>query len=370
MSVHDLTRDVHDHGRWRLRCVVPMERPATPPGPIGLVLPTFAQDTVPPWAAPPGRSGAGPTDPIAHLASVCADSEQLGADALWACDHLFWHGPSLEPMTALAIAATATDTATLGTCVIQLPLRQAPVVAKQAASLQTLTRGRFILGVGVGSHAGEYEQAGLDYHARGRQLDAGIAELRRSWASGHGVTAGDTSATGPERYRQLPEPPAIPVWVGGSSEAALRRAATLADGWMPLFLNPTEYRGPIERLGKEIDRAGRPADAVTPSIVLFVSIDDDPIAGDQAGHRMDGLAVRHPGQGLRTSHRQRDRRRGRPGGRRVPQCRGRARRRLCDRRPTVGTVRAPDRRPGDGRRPGPRITRTPWTAPYPSSVPP
>ncbi len=186
-------------------------------------------------------------------------------------------------MTALAIAATATDTATLGTCVIQLPLRQAPVVAKQAASLQTLTRGRFVLGVGVGSHAGEYEQAGLDYHARGRQLDAGIAELRRSWASGHGVTAGDTSATGPERYRQLPEPPAIPVWVGGSSEAALRRAATLADGWMPLFLNPTEYRGAIERLGKEIDRAGRPAHAVTPSIVLFVSIDDDPIAATKRG---------------------------------------------------------------------------------------
>jgi alkanesulfonate monooxygenase SsuD/methylene tetrahydromethanopterin reductase-like flavin-dependent oxidoreductase (luciferase family) len=260
-----------------------MERPATPPGPIGLVLPTFAQDTVPPWAAPPGRSGAGPTDPIAHLASVCTDAEQLGAGALWACDHLFWHGPSLEPMTALAIAATATDTATLGTCVIQLPLRQAPVVAKQAASLQTLTRGRFVLGVGVGSHAGEYEQAGLDYHARGRRLDAGIAELRRSWASGRGVTAGDTSATGPERYRQLPEPPAIPVWVGGSSEAALRRAATLADGWMPLFLNPTEYRGAIERLGKEIDRAGRPAHAVTPSIVLFVSIDDDPVAGTRRG---------------------------------------------------------------------------------------
>ena len=120
----------------------------------------------------------------------------MGADALWACDHLFWHGPSLEPMTALAIAATATDTATLGTCVIQLPLRQAPVVAKQAASLQTLTRGRFVLGVGVGSHAGEYEQAGLDYHARGRQLDAGIAELRRSWASGRGVTAGDTVGDG------------------------------------------------------------------------------------------------------------------------------------------------------------------------------
>jgi len=263
-----------------------MERPATPLGPIGLVLPTFAQDTVPPWAATSGRGGNGFTDrpdPISHLAAVCRDAEQIGADALWACDHLFWHGPSLESMMTLAIAATATHTARLGTCVIQLPLRQAPVVAKQAASLQTLTRGRFVLGVGVGSHAGEYEQAGLDYHTRGRQLDAGIAELRRSWASGRGVTAGDTAARGAGRYRQLPEPPAIPVWVGGSSEAALRRAATLADGWMPLFLSPTEYGEAIERLAKEIDRAGRPADAVTPSIVLFVSIDDDPTDGVRRG---------------------------------------------------------------------------------------
>ena len=123
----------------------------------------------------------------------------------------------------------------------------------------------------------------LDYRTRGRQLDAGIAELRRSWASGHGVTAGDTSTTGPARYRQLPEPPAVPVWVGGSSETALRRAATLADGWMPLFLRPAEYREALERLGKELERAGRAADAVTPSIVLFVSIDDDPAVGAKRG---------------------------------------------------------------------------------------
>jgi alkanesulfonate monooxygenase SsuD/methylene tetrahydromethanopterin reductase-like flavin-dependent oxidoreductase (luciferase family) len=186
-------------------------------------------------------------------------------------------------MVALAIAASATDAATLGTCVVQLPLRQAPAVAKQAASLQMLSGGRFVLGVGVGSHQGEYEQAGIDYHTRGRQLDAGIGELRRSWLSGHGITAGDVSSNGPERYRQLPEPSPIPVWVGGSSEVALRRAANLADGWMPLFLTPTEYGDAIERLGKELDRAGRSTDAVTRSIVLFTSIDDDPQLAQRRG---------------------------------------------------------------------------------------
>ena len=140
-----------------------------------------------------------------------------------------------------------------------------------------------VLGVGVGSHAGEYEQVGITYRDRGRQLDAGIAELRRAWASGDGVEVGDVGAGGAERYRQLPAPQSIPVWVGGSSEAALRRAATLADGWMPLFLTPTEYGTALERMAKEVDRAGRAADAVTRAIVLFVSVDDDAERGRAKG---------------------------------------------------------------------------------------
>ena len=200
-----------------------MERTPTALGPIGLFLPTFVQDTTPRWAPGPGRPPAGDgrepspghltstADPIAQLTAVCRGAEQLGADALWACDHLFWHGPSLECMVALAIAATATDRSLIGTSVLQLPLRQAPAVAKQSATLQTLTQGRVILGVGVGSHPGEYEQAGIDYHSRGRQLDAGIAELRRSWATGHDATSGDTTPGAAERYRQLPEPPPVPV---------------------------------------------------------------------------------------------------------------------------------------------------------------
>ena len=266
---------------------MPLERSASGPGPIGLILPTFVQDTVPAWAGP-SEPAAEPSpatapSPAAGLAAVARAAELAGADALWACDHLFWHGPSLECMVALTVAATATDQVRLGSCVMQLPLRQAPAVAKQAASLQTLSGGRLILGVGVGSHRGEYEQSGVDYHTRGRLLDAGIVELRRSWASGQGVARGDTEDGGSGRYRQLPAPPPVPVWAGGSSEAALRRAATLADGWMPLFLSPTEYGGAVERLAKEVDRAGRPVGSVVPSMVLFISIDDDPGAARQRG---------------------------------------------------------------------------------------
>lgn len=268
---------------------MPLERSATDPGPIGLILPTFVQDTVPPWAQPPTPSAApaarSAADPATGLATFCREAEEAGAGALWACDHLFWHGPSIECLVALTVAATATESATLGSCVIQLPLRSAPAVAKQAASIQTLSDGRLVLGVGVGSHAGEYEQAGVDYHRRGRLLDAGILELRRSWASGQGVDRGDVDDAGGARYRQLPAPPPVPVWAGGSSEAALVRAASLADGWMPLFLTTTEYGAAVERLAKEVDRAGRPAGSVTPSMVLFISIDDD---ADRARRRGTG----------------------------------------------------------------------------------
>jgi len=232
----------------------------------------------------------GTADPIEGMTELCHQAEQMGADGLWVCDHLFWNGPCLEALAVLAIAATSTQRATLGTCVLQLPLRQASAVAKQAATLQILTQGRFVLGVGVGSHAGEYEQVGIDYHTRGRQLDAGIAELRRSWTTGTSATSDGQLSGGDDRYRQLPVPPAIPVWVGGSSEAALRRAAALADGWMPLFLSPIQYQEALERLAKEVDRAGRAAHEVTPSIVLFVSIDSDPaVALDRGTQWMSSL---------------------------------------------------------------------------------
>ena len=123
--------------RWRLRCLVPMVRPASPPGPIGLILPTFTQDTVPAWAArPPRGSPDVGDDPIDGVVETCRRAEQLGADALWACDHLFWHGPCLESMMSWRWPQPPPSRLTLGTCVLQLPLRQAPVVAKQAATLQ------------------------------------------------------------------------------------------------------------------------------------------------------------------------------------------------------------------------------------------
>ena len=217
-------------------------------GGLGLILPTFPQDR-------------DQLPSAADLADLCRRAEAGGAGALWVCDHVFWHGPALEALSALGVAATATRSAAIGTCVLQLPLRHAPTVAKEAAALAHLSGGRLVLGVGVGTHAGEYAAAGVEFNARGRRLDEGIDALRRAWS----VTPGD-------RYPQLPAVDPIPVWVGGSSEAALRRAARRGDGWIPLFVPPGEYAAALGRLDKEAERAGRDPGTVTRATVAFVSV--------------------------------------------------------------------------------------------------
>lgn len=230
------------------------------PGPagLGLILPTFPQ--------------AGPPPSAASLSRSCRQAEAAGAAGLWACDHLYWHGPSLECMTALAVASAATERCLIGSCVLQLPLRRAPAVAKAAASLQQLSSGRFVLGVGVGTHAGEYQAAGVDFHRRGELLDAGLGELRAAWQED------DVDS----RYRQLPVPASLPVWVGGLSEAALRRAAD-NDGWVPLFVSPEDYGRGLRTVRERAERSGRDPATVSGAVVAFAAMGADHAQAGEAG---------------------------------------------------------------------------------------
>ncbi len=234
-------------------------------GRLGLLLPTFPQHR----GEPPASS---------QLGKICRRAEIAGADALWACDHIFWHTPALECFAAVSVAATATERAAIGSCVLQLPLRQPAVVAKQAASLQGLSGGRFVLGVGIGTHRGEYEAAGVSFEGRGRRLDSGISALRDAWSS----------ADGNDRYRQLPAVDPVPIWVGGSSEAALRRAARVGDGWIPLFVPADEYAVRVERLQKEAERTGRDPAEICRAIVVFVAMGESH-ARDRALEWMSSL---------------------------------------------------------------------------------
>jgi alkanesulfonate monooxygenase len=230
----------------------------TATGTVGMVLPTFPQRAA--------LDGPG-------LGRLAADAEAAGVDALWACDHLLWHGPVLEAFIATAVAAAATRRCTVGTAVLQLPLRDPHLVAKTAASIQEIAGGRLVLGVGAGAHPGEFAGCGVDFGARGALVDDGIDALRAAWTPSEG------------RYGQRPAPEPIPIWVGGSSPSARRRAARSADGWMPMFLAPAAFGERQRQLDDDILAAGRDPSSVRRAAFVFVR------TGHQAeSARADGLA--------------------------------------------------------------------------------
>ncbi|HEY2427704.1 MAG TPA: LLM class flavin-dependent oxidoreductase, partial [Acidimicrobiales bacterium] len=238
---------------------------------LGFILPAATQGELSPGVGNTFSS----TGSAAELTELCRRAEATGADSLWAVDHLYWPHPIGEALTTLAVAAVSTTRPMLGTCILQLPLRTPSAVGKQATALQLLSGGRFVLGLGVGSHEPEYVRAGVDYRRRGQLMDEGVAELRRAWAGPEARSAD---------YVQEPASTSVPLWFGGSSAAARRRAAAVGDGWVPLFLAPDEYGTALAALRRETAEAGRDPEAVQAGVVVFACVGDDdqaPVRGAQ-----------------------------------------------------------------------------------------
>ncbi len=233
-----------------------------------------------PWASP---------ESIVPLADR---AEQLGYDSVWVSDHVvvpskideskYPYGPPgtfnpdasqnyYEPFATLAFVAGRTRRVQLGTSVIVLPQRQPLVVAKQWATLDALSNGRVILGVGAGWMREEFEALGVDlFERRGPATDEGIKLLRAVWTQ-----AGDVAFDG-EIYRFAPlralpkpvQPGGPPIWIGGHGRRSLRRAAELGDGWHAIRLDLDALRAALTTLREMIDRAGRRAADVTVSMVM------------------------------------------------------------------------------------------------------
>ncbi|MEU3524182.1 LLM class flavin-dependent oxidoreductase [Streptomyces sp. NPDC038707] len=163
-------------------------------------------------------------------------AEGLGLGVLMVSDHVAvtpdvaerYPEPFHEPFTTLSWLAGLTTTVRLGTTVLVLPYRHPLLVARMAASLHRLSGGRFVLGVGVGWARQEFEALGVPFTARGRLTDDCLAVLRQARKAG-----GEESD--------------VPVWVGGHSEAALRRAVRFGDAWHPLRLSLPHMRAVLRR---------------------------------------------------------------------------------------------------------------------------
>ena len=214
---------------------------------------------------------------IDELVDLVELVDRSGYDSLWVGDHISFAVPVLDPLLQLAQAAVVSRRLTLGTSVYLLPLRHPAPVAKQVATLDHLTEGRLIFGVGVGGEfRKEYEVCGVPIAERGARLTEGIGLLRRFW-SGDKVSHAGRFYGG---FTEVPmQPPSRqnggpPIWCGGRSEGALRRTGRLADGWLSYVVTPEMYRSSLEKIDAAAREAGRNGAPFGTGHLLFTRIDD------------------------------------------------------------------------------------------------
>ena len=187
---------------------------------------------------------------------AAVQAEDLGFADVWVSEHVilpknapYPPSPSFyEPILTLTWAAAATKRVRLGASVIVLPMHHPVPMAKQIATLQLLSAGRVIFGIGVGWLEAEFAAMGVPFRERGRRTDESIALMRALWRDDPVSFATKYIAAQIADMRMEPKPPPIPIWVGGSSEAALARAVKLCDGWHGSRLPPDKAAPVIRRL--------------------------------------------------------------------------------------------------------------------------
>jgi probable F420-dependent oxidoreductase len=212
------------------------------------------------------------------LVDLAVRAEELGFDSVWTHDHVFNVGhvldriggrPYYEPLTLLSFVAARTTRVRLGTSVLVLPYHNPIRLAKTAATLDVLSGGRLILGVGVGAIAAEMQAMGNTFTERGAFSDEAIAVMRTLWSEEDPKFDGKYSRFSGMKFSPKPlQKPGIPLVIGGVSDAAIRRAARLGDGWQPLGLAPESLAPGIASLREQARASGRDPSQIPVSITL------------------------------------------------------------------------------------------------------
>jgi alkanesulfonate monooxygenase SsuD/methylene tetrahydromethanopterin reductase-like flavin-dependent oxidoreductase (luciferase family) len=213
--------------------------------PIGVVL----------ASSPEGPGGHSPVREAARHA------EELGLDSVWVGDHLLTGRPVLESTITLATAAAVTDRVAVGLSVFVPAMRPLVWAAKQLATLQVVSGGRLVVGVGSGGPGPEdWEAAGVPAGERGRRTDLALERLPGLLA-GEPTSVGPTPGDGPV-VTLAPAVPRPPIWVGGMSSVALRRAAAHGDAWFPSLVTAETVAADRSRLGELAAAHRRPVPTV------------------------------------------------------------------------------------------------------------
>ena len=215
------------------------------------------------------------------IAEMARRAERAGVDSVWAADHvampaqvlsrypfsrdgrITWtpDTPWYDPVVALSMMAAVTTRVELGVAVLVLPLRHPVIFAKQAASIDRLSRGRLALGVGAGWLAEEFQILGVPFESRGARLDEWIALLRSCWTGTPAAFEGRHYRLPPDTLCYPTPSHRIPILVGGMSEAAIRRAGRIGDGWLALQpaaeLDEAKLASSLARIQDEAARTRR-----------------------------------------------------------------------------------------------------------------
>jgi probable F420-dependent oxidoreductase len=204
--------------------------------------------------------------------------------SLWVSDHVvipydssgygrggrFHHPPDkpyLEPVSLLAAAARCTDHARLGASVFILGHRHPVVMAKMLATIDALSGGRLICGVGVGWWKQELEILGAPFHARGRQADEALKVFKALWSEDDPSFSGEFFRFGNLGFAPKPvQKPHPPIWVGGDSPGAFRRVVRFGDGWHATSKTPAQLREALGRLRAVAEQHGRTLDTIELSL--------------------------------------------------------------------------------------------------------
>jgi probable F420-dependent oxidoreductase len=203
-----------------------------------------------PW--PAGRDGAG------FLWTLCDMLERSDVDSIWLSDRLSSPAPVPEVMTTLAAIAARTTRLKFGPSVVVLPYRTPVVAAKEMATVDWLSQGRLFPAVGVGVELPrEFDASGVPFAERGRRTDEAIRVMRLLWTQNEVSFQGEFYKL--DRVSIFPKPwqTPPPIWIGGKSEAAMRRTARLGDGWIPSLITPDELRAGVQKVQELAAAAGR-----------------------------------------------------------------------------------------------------------------
>jgi probable F420-dependent oxidoreductase len=267
------------------------------------------------------------------IRAVAREAEARGFATLWAGEHVVLvdepasrypysadgriavpvDADWLDPLIALGFAAAATERIGLATGVLLLPEHNPVVVAKQAATLDVLSAGRFTLGIGIGWSADEFAALGVPFEGRGARTEEYLAAMRTLWSQDTATFDGDS--VGFRAVRVNPKPlhgRSLPVVMGGNSDTALRRVAAICDGWYGFGLSVSEAVERASRLAGFCAEHERPIEELTVAVALtdgsprrlpelaqagvteVVVVGAPPATPDEAGRWVADLADRWP----------------------------------------------------------------------------